>query len=108
MIVFREQLIIFSERSVKRLVGNTIADFQLQPITLDTGCTETDTIQEIGGDILYLGPDGIRSLSATEKIGDFNLAVASKVIQDDVTDFVTAHTSFSSVVIRPKSQYRLL
>lgn len=108
LIIFREQLIIFSERSIKRLVGNTIADFQLQPITLDTGCTETDTIQEIGGDILYLGPDGIRSLSATERVGDFNLAVASKVIQDDVTDFVTAHTSFSSVVIRPKSQYRLL
>jgi len=107
LIIFREQLIIFSERSVKRLVGNTIADFQLQPITLDTGCTDTDTIQEIGGDVLYLGPDGIRSLSATERIGDFNLAVASKVIQDDVTDFVNAHTSFSSVTIRPKSQYRL-
>jgi hypothetical protein len=108
LIIFREQLIIFSERSIKRLVGNTIGDFQLQPITLDTGCTETDTIQEIGGDVLYLGPDGIRSLSATDRVGDFNLAVASKIIQDDVTDFVNRHTSFSSVVIRPKSQYRLL
>jgi len=108
LIIFREQLIIFSERSIKRLVGNTIGDFQLQPITLDTGCTETDTIQEIGGDVLYLGPDGIRSLAATDRTGDFDLAVASKPIQDDVTDFVNRNTSFSSVVIRPKSQYRLL
>jgi hypothetical protein len=108
LIIFREQLIIFSERTIFRLVGNTIGDFQLQPITLDTGCVETDTIQEIGGDVVYLGPDGIRSLSATDRVGDFSLAVVSKVIQNNVTNFVNRNTSFSSVVIRPKSQYRLL
>jgi len=108
LIIFREQLIIFSERTIFRLVGNTIGDFQLQPITLDTGCVEADTIQEIGGDVLYLGPDGIRSLAATDRTGDFNLAVVSKVIQGNVTNFVNRNTSFSSVVIRPKSQYRLM
>ena len=108
LIIFREQLIIFSERTIFRLVGNTIGDFQLQPITLDTGCVESDTIQEIGGDVLYLGPDGIRSLAATDKVGDFDLAVISKVIQGNVTNFVNRNTSFASVVIRPKSQYRLM
>lgn len=108
LIVFREQLIIFSERTISRLVGNTIADFQLQPITRDIGCIETDTIQEIGGDIMFLGPDGIRSLAATEKIGDFDLAVVSKPIQAEVTNFVNRNTSFSSVVIRKKNQYRLM
>ena len=108
LIVFREQLIIFSERTISRLVGNTIADFQLQPITRDIGCIETDTIQEVGGDVMFLGPDGIRSLAATEKIGDFDLAVVSKPIQTEVTNFVNRNTSFSSVVIRKKNQYRLM
>ena len=108
LIVFREQLIIFSERTISRLVGNTIADYQLQPITRDIGCIETDTIQEVGGDVMFLGPDGIRSLAATEKIGDFDLAVVSKPIQTEVTNFVNRNTSFSSVVIRKKNQYRLM
>jgi hypothetical protein len=108
LIVFREQLIIFSERTISRLVGNTIADFQLQPITRDIGCIETDTIQEVGGDVMFLGPDGIRSLAATEKIGDFDLAVVSKPIQTEVTNFVNRNTSFSSIVIRKKNQYRLM
>jgi hypothetical protein len=107
LIVFREQLIIFSERRISRLVGNSISDFQLQPITMDVGCTQTDTIQEVGGDVFFVGPDGIRSLGATEKIGDFDLATVSKPIQTEVTNFVNRNTSFSSIVIREKSQYRL-
>ena len=105
--VFREQLIIFTERSIFRLVGNTIADFQLQPITRDIGCLEGDTIQEIGGDVIFLAPDGLRMLSGTERIGDFGLGIVSKSIQKNLTSFITTNTSFSSIVIRKKSQYRL-
>ena len=108
MIVFRQQLIIFTESSILQIVGNTIADFALQPITLDIGCVDTDTIQEVGGDVMFLAPDGLRLLSGTDRIGDFGLGVVSKGIQKEVTDFVTANTSFASVVIRGKSQYRIL
>ena len=108
LIVFRQQLIIFTESSIFQLVGNTIADFQLQPVTTDIGCVDTDTIQEVGGDIMFLGPDGLRLLSGTDRIGDFGLGVVSKAIQKEVTSFITANTSFTSVVIRNKSQYRIL
>ena len=57
---------------------------------------------------MFLGPDGLRLLSGTERIGDFGLGVVSKTIQKEVTDFITANTSFTSVVIRNKSQYRIL
>jgi len=107
LIVFREQLIIFSQQKISRLVGNTIADFMLQPITLNIGCIDTDTIQEIGADIIFLGPDGLRLLSATNKIGDFSIAVVSKSIQSEMTSFIGSSASFCSVVIREKSQYRL-
>lgn len=108
LIVFRQQLIIFTNSSIFQLTGNTIADFALQSVTLDIGCPNTDTIQEVGGDIMFLGPDGLRLLSATDRIGDFGLAVVSKGIQKEVTDFIAANTSFASVVIREKSQYRIL
>lgn len=108
MIVFREQLIIFSTDQIHRIVGNTISDFQLQPISTDIGCVRTDTIQEVGGDIAFLGPDGVRLLSATDKIGDFGFAVASRPIQSEVNSLVSSNTSFTSCVIRGKNQYRLL
>jgi hypothetical protein len=107
LIVFREQLIIFSTNQIHRLVGNTIADFQLQPISLDIGCVRTDTIQEVGGDIAFLGPDGVRLLSATDRIGDFGFAVASRPIQSEVDSLVSGNTSFTSCVIRGKNQYRM-
>lgn len=106
--VFRQQLIIFTENSIHQLTGNTIADFSLQPITVDIGCIDSDTVQEIGGDVMFLGPDGLRLLSGTDRIGDFGLAVVSKTIQSTMTGFISANTSFTSCVIREKSQYRIL
>lgn len=107
LIVFREQLIIFSTSKIHRLVGNTISDFQLQPISLDIGCIQEDTIQEVGGDVAFLGPDGVRLLGATDRIGDFGLAVASRPIQSETNNLVNNNTSFASCVVRTKSQYRL-
>jgi hypothetical protein len=108
LIAFREQLVVFTESSILQITGNSAADFQLQPITADIGCVDTDTIQEVGGDVMFLGPDGLRLLSATDRVGDFGLGVVSKVIQKETTSFITDNTSFSSVVIRNKSQYRIL
>lgn len=105
---FREQLIVFTRRTIFLISGSTISDFQVQPITRDLGAIEPDTVREIGGDLMFLGPDGLRLLSATERNNDFGLGVVSKVIQSEVTEFVNNASSFSSVVIREKSQYRLL
>ena len=107
MIVFREQLIIFSRSKIHRIVGNSIADFQMQPIALDIGCIHEDTIQEVGGDVMFVATDGIRMLSATDRIGDFGLAVASRPIQTEVLSFISSNTSFASCVVREKNQYRL-
>ena len=108
LIAFREQLIIFSENKIERLVGNTLADFILQPITTNIGCVDSDTIREVAGDVVFLGPDGIRSLSSTDKIGDFDLAVISKVIQKEIVNLISSNSSFTSITIKGKSQYRLL
>lgn len=106
-IVFREILIIFTERTISQLVGNTLSDFQLQPITRNVGCVARDTIQEVSGDVMFLGPDGLRLLGATDRNGDFNLGLVSKTIQTEMTDLLSSSESFSSIVIKQKSQYRI-
>ena len=105
--VFREQLIIFTRNSIKRIVGSTIADFQLAPITDRIGCISGDTIQEVGGDVMYVAPDGVRLLSATDRIGDFGLDIASDPISKDAYKFLQSTSDFCSVVLREKAQYRI-
>lgn len=107
MVVFREQLIIFTTNTIKRLVGTTAADFRLEPITEKIGCINGDSIQEVGGDVLYLSPDGIRFLGSTDRIGDFALDVASDNIFKDAQDFLSFSNEFCSVTIKNKAQYRI-
>ena len=107
LVVFRDQLIIFTTRSIKKLTGNTTSDFQVSPITDRIGCINGDTIQEVGGDIMYLAPDGIRLLSATDRIGDFGLDIASDTIAKDANTFLNSSSTFSSVLLREKAQYRI-
>ena len=105
--VFRDQLIIFTTDSIKRLTGNTSNDFQLTSITDRIGCISADSIQEFGGDIIYLAPDGIRLLSATDRIGDFALDVASDTAYKEAEDLLGSSSSFASCILREKSQYRI-
>ncbi len=107
MIGFRDQLIIFTTDTIKKLVGNTSSDFRLEPITDRIGCINPDSIQEFGGDIAYLSPDGIRLLSATDRIGDLALDIASDPIYKDANEFIAQTDTFCSVLVRGKSQYRL-
>lgn len=107
LIVFRDQLIIFSRNKIQRLVGNSVGDFQLLPIADDIGCLHGETIQEVGGDIMFMAADGLRLLGATERIGDFGLEIASSPISKDALSFINSTQTFSSLVLREKAQYRV-
>jgi len=107
--VFREQLYIFCEDAIFRLAGNSISDFQMQPVTTKVGCVAPFTIQEVGGDIIFLAADGLRTVAGTEKIGDVELGVVSRPIQKRFTDLDLSDVKnkMSSLVIRSKTQYRI-
>ena len=105
--VFRDQLIVFCRNSIKRITGKSISDWNVSPITDRIGCISEDSIQEVGGDIFYVAPDGIRSLSATDRIGDFALEVSSDPIAKDAYNFLQSSNTFASTVIREKAQYRI-
>lgn len=105
--VFRDQLIVFSASKIQRVTGSSIADYLLVPIADNIGCLYGETIQEVGGDVMFMASDGLRLLSATERIGDFGLGVASAPISRDAISFVNSTTTFSSLVLRGKAQYRV-
>jgi hypothetical protein len=106
LIVFREELFIFAEERIYKLSGNTVADFVLTPVTREIGCKVGSTVQEFAGDILFLGPDGLRSIAATERIGDVELGTISLPIQE-LFDNLTRVSEYESVVIPDKTQYRI-
>ena len=107
---FREDLIVFAENSIHKLVNiNVSADTRIDPITENVGCLSGYSIQEIAGDLIFLAPDGLRTVAGTARIGDVELGTVSKAIQPILTDLAESINNFiiSSVVIREKSQYRL-
>ena len=109
MRLFRNTIYIFCQNSIKTLTGSSTSDFAINFVTNSIGCVSGDTIQEIGGDILFLAPDGLRSLAGTDRIGDVDLALQSRRIQPIIRQYVGSYSSdkFNSLVIRKKSQYRM-
>jgi len=107
--VFRDNLIIFCEDKIHKLTGLLAAGNPPanQVITDDIGCIEPDSIHEVGGDVIFLAPDGIRTISATDRIGDFGLDVASRPIRSTLNDQLATGTQVTSHIIREKAQYRI-
>ena len=107
---FRNVLYIFGKNEIKRLVGNNDSDFVLETVTSNLGCLATDSVIELGGDLLFLAPDGIRPIGGTNKIGDVNLETVSKNIQQTIKNLIADEDlgTLSSVIIRAKSQFRYI
>ena len=107
---FREDLIVFAENSIHKLINiNDSANIRIDPITENVGCLSGYSIQEIGGDLVFLAPDGIRTVAGTARIGDVELGTVSKAIQPLIVSLARTVDDFTinSLVIREKSQYRL-
>jgi len=107
---FRDDLIIFCRNSLHKLINiNDSQTVAVVPITQNVGCLSSHSIQEIGGDLTFLSPDGIRSVAGTTRIGDVELGSVSRQIQSIVANIATSINTFtiSSAVLRSKSQYRL-
>ena len=107
---FRNSLYVFCENTIHRLDNiNDPASIQIVQVTNNVGCLSGYSIQEIGGDLIFLAPDGLRTVAGTQKIGDVELSSVSRQIQSVVSSISQYEEGYiiSSAVIRAKSQYRL-
>ena len=79
--VFRDDLFIFCETRIFKLSGSSSSNFAVSDVTRDIGCINGDTIQEFAGDLIFLGPDGLRTIAGTARIGDVELGTISSSVQ---------------------------
>jgi hypothetical protein len=107
---FRTDLIVFARNSIHKLINiNDSQTVRIDPIAENVGCLSGYSIQEIGGDLVFLAPDGIRTVAGTSRIGDTELSSISRQIQNIISNIAVNINSFviDSCVLRSKSQYRL-
>jgi len=105
--VFRDNLFIFCENRIFKLAGSSVSDFTITDVTRNIGCINGQTIQEFSGDLIFLAPDGLRTVAGTARIGDVELGTISTPIQTVFNDNIANSDGFRSVVIPNKTQYRL-
>jgi len=105
--VFRDNLFIFCENRIFKLTGSGLSNFAVEPVTRNIGCVNGNTIQEFAGDLIFLGPDGLRTVAGTARIGDVELGTISKNVQSLFDENITDSSLFESVVIPDKTQYRI-
>ncbi len=106
---FRNSLYVFCKNRIFKIVPDPQTIYDVQIVTTQVGCIASDTIQEVAGDLIYLAPDGFRSVAGTFNIGDVDLSLQSRQIQPIIRNDILADIpsqQFSSCVIRAKSQYR--
>jgi len=108
---FRENLFVFGENNIKKVSVQTIGaepTFTLQNVTANVGCIARDSVVEIGGDLLFLSPDGFRPVAGTSRIGDVELETVSKPIQQLLQKYSDDYNldTVDALVVRGKSQVR--
>jgi len=105
--VFRDDLFIFCQNRIFKLSGTSTSNFAITAVTRDIGCINGDTIQEFAGDLIFLGPDGLRTVAGTARIGDVELGTISSNVQSLFDENLASASEFDSVVIPDKTQYRI-
>lgn len=105
---FRDNLFVFGNNSIKKVTADLTAGFVQEQVTANVGCVAPDSVLEIGGDLLFLAPDGFRPVAGTSRIGDVELETVSKAIQSALVDIIknTDMATLNGVVVRSKSQVR--
>ena len=106
--VFRNSLIIFCKNSIYELT-NLDSTPIIKSVTKNIGCVSGNSIQEIGGDLIFLAPDGLRTVAGTARIDDVELGSISRKILPLIDTILRNFSNYtiSSTVIRERSQYRL-
>lgn len=106
--VHRDNLFVFCRNSIHYIAGIDEAP-QRKPVTRNIGCVNGYSIQEVGGDLIFLAKDGLRTIAGTDRIDDVELSTVSRKLNKTLTSITRNITAYNinSCVIRDKNQYRL-
>ena len=104
----RDTNYVFGSNSIQKIDVDSTGAFLIKDVTRNIGCIAPDTVVEIGGDIMFLSPDGFRPVAGTSRIGDVEIETISKPIQLLISDIIdnTNIKDMNVVAVRNKSQVR--
>lgn len=112
---FRDELYVFGENRIKKIVGTNITNFELKDVATNLGCLAPDSVVEVAGNLVFLTRDGFRPVSGTDRNGDVELSLLSPQIKDkmvaliaDIVEGSINPETFSGVTVNDKTQFRLL
>ena len=97
-------LCITCSNSVYLLSGSSAADWNRERYSKSAGA-KLGTLQESGGNALFLDDRGLTSLQATQNYGDFEVAIFSRDIKPLLD--VKAGSITASRMVKSKFQYRM-
>lgn len=108
--VFNNFLLVFGRNNII-VYSNPItpASLSLADTIVGMGCIARDSIQNIGTDVLFLSPSGLRSFSRTIELQKMPNQDLSQVIRDDLVDVIstTTDTNIKSVFSTEEGFYLL-
>ena len=107
---FRDNLFVFGSKDIKKITVNSSNAFVIENVTTNVGCVAPDSVLEIGGDLVFMSPSGVRPVAGTARIGDIEISPLSTAIQSTLVDIIKNEdmNALIGVVIRSKSQIRYL
>ena len=107
---FRDDLYIFGSTAIKKASPSIEAGFLTSQVTANVGCIARDSVVEVGGDLMFLAPDGFRPVAGTSRIGDVEIETISRPIQGRILEIIQQYDleDLNAVVIRQKRQVRFL
>ena len=105
---FRDNLYVLGRRQIKRVQADVTAGFLTKDVTNNVGTQFKDSLVEIGGDLMFLAPDGFRPIAGTSKIGDVEIETVSKPIRSIASELINRFDTddLVAVVIPQKNQVR--
>lgn len=105
---FRDELYVFGEERIRKMLPDQTAGFVLKDVTYDLGCIARDSLLEVGGNLIFLSQDGLRPVAGTDKINDVDLGLLTVDVQPQMDEIILNGDlrSFVGVVIKNKTQFR--
>jgi len=102
-------LFIFGKRQILIYTGvEDPATMQLADTIVGVGCIARDSVQNTGGDLIFLSDSGVRSLQRTIQEKSVPMTDLSKNVRSSLNPFVLAETGHMVSVYSPEDAFYLL
>lgn len=111
---FRDRLFVWGSGKIGEIEGfvdssGNNSGFLFNAVTGNLGCISRDSLIEVGGNLLFMAPDGIHPIAGTQRNDDIELSLLSENIQSIMDNIIDSYQmdEIVAINIQSKTQFRL-